>query len=66
MNHDQVQEVMANYPDAMVHESAGAVIAEKRLLPVEVAWICASFELSKPKIHKRSLSEILNTRDAVG
>jgi hypothetical protein len=48
--YQEAERVMKNYPESMVHESAASVILEHGLLPAEIAWLIASFALTKPGV----------------
>jgi hypothetical protein len=63
--HAEVKRILGSYPDAMVHDSAASVISEKQLMPAELAWLLASFELSRPRVITRNVTDNLATRDVV-
>jgi hypothetical protein len=64
-SHAEVRRILGNYPDEMIHANAAQVILEKTMLPAELHWVLASFELSRPRVITRSVVEALNTKDAL-
>jgi len=54
---------MENYPVEMIHECAEQVA--KRLTDQEMCWLLASYELHRPKIFKRTMSDAVRARDSV-
>ena len=58
-----VLSTMENYPIEMIHECAEKVA--ERLTDQEMTWLLASYELHRPKIFKRTITDAVRARDSV-
>ena len=61
-----VKVCILQHPADMVHHSCEAVIKEKNLSPTDLMWLLASYELQKPRVISRTITDTINTRDSVG
>ena len=59
-----VLSTISAYPVQMIHDSAEAVAS--RLTDIELCYLLASYELRRPRIIKRTLTDEVMARDGVG
>jgi hypothetical protein len=59
----QVRQFMMEYPEDMIHACAKA--AMNSITERDTMWILAAYEMSKPRVINRTVTERLNAKDAM-
>lgn len=62
----RVRVLMRSRPVQMVHDLAAQVLGEHRMDADDLAWILASYELRKPRVIERTVSEAVQTKESFG
>lgn len=57
---------MLQYPADMIHHSCEAVMKEKGLTKMDMIWLLASYELQKPRIIQRTITDSVKLGDSIG
>ena len=55
----QVERAALDYPSNMVHDYAAQAILELGISIQDLVWILASYELKKPRVIERVVSEVV-------
>jgi hypothetical protein len=63
---DNVALVVASAPADLIRSHAEAIALEKGLTALDLLYICSAYELGKPRVHVATVSEEIETTEAVG